>query len=144
MGVEGKAGLCIFMIICTYYDCRYKGIPVRILRMGLTISALYAACAVLQEHTLAARLILNLLPGGVMLSSSRLMKNKIGPADGMMVLSAGLVLLPGGLEVVLTVAFLLIFIWALLLLIWKKGNRYTQIPFAPFLLAAQFFLWTGN
>ena len=116
--------LCGYLGICSCYDCRYRRIPLWLLRLGIGMGFLYAAVMLLTGRIVWQMALAGAAPGTVMLLYSRLSQEKLGWADGLMVL----------------VACFFTFLAALLLLLSGKGSKSTKIPFAPFFLAAVLIL----
>ena len=81
------------------------------------------------------------LPGGVILSFSYQPEGKLGLGDGLLVMPAGLMQQWQRCTAEIIGACLLTFFLAAGLLISRKGNRNTRIPFAPFFLAAVVLVW---
>lgn len=133
--------LCGYLGICSCYDCRYRRIPLWLLRLGIGIGGLYAAVMLIAGQTAWQTVLAGAAPGAVMLLYSRLSQEKLGWADGLMVIPAGLMQRwERCTEEVLAACFLTFFA-AMGLLLAGKGTRNTKIPFAPFFLASVLILW---
>ena len=80
------------------------------------------------------------VPGLVFFALSRITGGAIGSGDALILLLAGI--LTGWRQVLLlcTAAFFLAVIPALILLLRRRGNKKTELPFLPFLLAGEFLL----
>lgn len=77
---------------------------------------------------------IGLLPGLLMLLLGRASREAVGYGDGLVVLVLGLYTgLWAGIEV-LFLSFFFSALWAIILLIFRKGRRDTAFPFVPFLL----------
>ena len=133
--------LCGYLGICSCYDCRYRRIPVWLLRLGIGIGGLYAMVMLLAERTAWQTVLAGAAPGAVMLLYSRLSQEKLGWADGLMVIPAGFLQQWERCTAEVLAACFLTFLAAVGLLLARKGNKNTKIPFAPFFLAAVLILW---
>lgn len=76
-----------------------------------------------------------------MLLLCHITEGKLGSADGMMVIPIGLMHQWQRCTAEVIGACLLTFFLAAVLIISRKGNRNTQIPFAPFLCTAVVLVW---
>lgn len=132
--------LCGYLGICSCYDCRYRRIPLWLLRLGIGMGFLYAAVMLLTGRIVWQMALAGAAPGTVMLLYSRLSQEKLGWADGLMVLAAGLVQQWERCTAEVLAACFFTFLAALLLLLSGKGSKSTKIPFAPFFLAAVLIL----
>ncbi|MGN0415289.1 MAG: hypothetical protein ACI4FX_07345 [Agathobacter sp.] len=80
--------------------------------------------------------ILRFLPGSITLLLAWLTKESIGYGDALVLLCMGCFLPTVQILNLCMCALTMSGIWALFLLLVRKKNRKTQIPFVPFLLAA--------
>lgn len=123
----------LFLAFCTLCDLRSMQIPLA----GLVIFGLVIVGIGIINGTLFQQLgFLQLIPGAVFLLISLLGKQSVGYGDGMVILLLGILL---GISRCVAVIFMgLIFcsIVSIFILLLKKGNRRTKLPFMPFLLAA--------
>ena len=142
--MAGNVILCGYLGICSFHDCRTGTVPVRLLYLGFFIGGIYAGIGLCAGWFSWKWILPAVLPGIMMVAYGRLTGGKLGEADGMMVIPAGLL---QGWErctaEVITACFLTC-LYAMLLLLTGKGTRHTRIPFAPFLLAAMLLLWTAG
>ncbi len=124
---------CIgFLGICAVYDYRTKTIPIWL----FWIFGLLAVGFHLWQGSLVSVSLLWSVGPGLALWIIGKCTEKIGEGDGLMLLVLGLYM--GTLDSIR------VFFWALMvvaavsigLLIGKKGNLRTEIPFAPFLLVS--------
>lgn len=133
--------VCGFLGICSIHDCRTRKIPCWLLGTGLVL----AVCCCLSEVAAGGLgwgdFLSGLIPGAVMLLYSRMTEDKMGTADGLMALPVGLLHQWQLCAAEIFTACLLTFAVAVYLLVSRKGTRSTQIPFAPFFLAAVVFFW---
>nr|WP_308624934.1 hypothetical protein [uncultured Eisenbergiella sp.] len=133
--------LCSFLGICSCYDLKLKKIPGWLLYTGILLGALYWGILKVSGQAGWLALPAGLLPGSMMLLYSYITEGKLGTADGLLVLPAGLIQQWQRCTAEIMAACLLIFLLAAGLLISRKGNRDTRIPFAPFFLAAVVLVW---
>lgn len=136
--------LCGYLGICSCYDCKTKRIPGWLLGTGLVAGLIYAFVLLCTGEIAWQDMLAGAAPGAVMLVYGRATDKKLGTADGLMAIPAGLMQQWERCTAELMAACLFTFFFALVLLLTKKGNRDTQIPFAPFFLAAVAVLWMGD
>ncbi len=74
-----------------------------------------------------------LLPGCVFLLLAFVTREQIGYGDGMILTIIGILYPIWRVMVVTGIALLIISVMSIVLLVLKKGNRYTRLPFVPFL-----------
>ena len=77
--------------------------------------------------------LLGVLVGVVALLFARISRQTMGYGDGLVLCNLGITLGLGACLRVLFVGFITGGVWALLLLIGKKANRKSRLPFVPFL-----------
>lgn len=131
------------LAVSCIYDIKNKRIPVWILLTG----GVLALIGLLVEGFLlgwAGALVsggIALLPGAGLLALSFLTEKKVGVGDGLLLMVIGLA--EGGEKVLLVfgTGLFLQSLVAVVLLLLKKAKKQTQIPFAPFLLAARMMLF---
>ena len=70
--------LCGYLGICSCYDCRYRRIPLWLLRLGIGIGGLYAAVLLFSGQIAWQAALTGAAPGAVMLLYSRLSQEKKG------------------------------------------------------------------
>ena len=83
--------LCGYLGICSCFDCRKRQIPIWLLRLGVGAGMAYALFLLAAGRAGWQTVLAGAAPGTVMLLYSRLSQGKLGWADGLMVLPAGLV-----------------------------------------------------
>lgn len=125
--------ILIFFIIFTFYDIKTKQIP-------LTLILLYGFIAIVVNFINGDfsnwDFIIRLMPGLILLLTALITNESIGYGDGLIITITGLKL---DIQITVTfilIAFLLSTITSVFLLITKKGNRQTKLPFMPYLLMA--------
>lgn len=133
--------LCGYLGICSCYDCRDRRIPLWLLRMGIGMGILYAGIMLFTGRAVWQTVLTGALPGAAMLFYSRMSQEKLGWADGLMVIPAGLIQQWERCTAEVLTACFLIFLVAVGLLLSGKGNKNTRLPFAPFFLSAVAILW---
>ncbi|MCD7957233.1 MAG: prepilin peptidase [Lachnospiraceae bacterium] len=120
------------LLICAYTDIRKGGI------YKIVIVVYLAAALLLHLITGDGFLpssVIGLLPGVFCLAVSFLTGQEIGCGDAFLIMSCGFSLGFQKSLAVLYAAFLCVGLWALGLVLFAKGKRKTEIPFAPFMLA---------
>lgn len=131
----------LFELFCTVTDCARRKIDGRVLLAGAAGGLLHTA----RQLGTGARdwydILPALLPGLLLLGLSFLTEEKIGRGDGDMVLILGLLTDRRICAAVLLTACLLAAAFAGAGLLFRRLRRDSRIPFAPFLLAANLFLW---
>lgn len=119
----------IFMLILTVMDIRKKEISVLLLLIFGATVVFYVAVKGERE---ALSVIYSLIPGAFLLALSLCTRESIGYGDGWTMLVLGLLL---GLWECLAVVFVgLVFsaIFSLVLLVLRRVNGKTRLPFLPF------------
>lgn len=119
----------IFLVICAVYDLKTKTIPVWLLIL-FALSGFIPTIRNLEEPFWLA-----FLPGAVLLAIGYCTKESIGFGDGVIVLILGLFT---GYRLCLSsviAGFVLTAVFSAALLICKKANRKSRVPYIPFLTA---------
>lgn len=138
----GKIGVIILLTVGSLFDIRWKRIPTALLMAGGVWAVVCITSQFLQEGvgvTLGAALF-SVLPGAALLLISLVTEKKVGSGDGLILILLGLF---EGVECAVPIFCLGLFLQSLLavgLLILKKADKQTCIPFLPFLLAARLLL----
>lgn len=123
----------ILLLVGSIYDLRYYSLPVWILVMSGLGGVAGILFALLGEKGSIAEVGLALLPGIGAILLAYVTKEQIGYGDGLLLLSIGGCL---GMEQVMTavtVAMAGACVISILLLVCRKVNRGSRIPFVPFL-----------
>ncbi|HKM34270.1 MAG TPA: prepilin peptidase [Lachnospiraceae bacterium] len=139
-----EIGMSILLVAgCCYFDLKYKRIPV-----ALLVTAGIVSLADLIMHGVLGSLpniflsrIIGMIPGTLLLLLSRLTKEKIGQGDGILLIILGLFMGFDGILVILCIGLFLQSLLACFLLIIKKADIQTKIPFVPFLLAGNIMVF---
>ena len=139
-------GTMLYLIILSVLDIREKKVPVIPLAGGM----LFALAVGMTEATeggmkcmeIAGGMILGILPGGFMLGMAYF-SGKAGYGDGVLLIIMGI--LNGYLAgiILLCMSLFILSAFSVCLLILRKADRHTSIPYIPFLTIAyicyQFF-----
>lgn len=131
------AMLLVFLGLAAYFDCRLKRIPWSVLGMGAIFMIL---CNILQWKEFKMGILLSVLPGMFLLMLAWFTKESIGYGDGISVLLLGGMAGLRNCIWVLCISLLLLSLVGLVLLVIKRVDRKTKIPYLPFLLAAESIL----
>jgi len=113
------------------YDMKYKKIPVAGLVVFGVVVLIYCLCIGTGLYSMLSGLV----PGAVVLLVSLCTKESIGTGDGLMLLVLGMFC---GFRTILSVlgtALVFTAFTAMLLLIFRRAGRKTELPFLPFLFA---------
>ncbi len=135
-----EVGMWALLTLASIYDISRKKIPVLLLTLG----AIGGILLLLLQKVEMAEWALCMLPGLGILFAGFITKQKIGYGDGALILALGL--MEGGRRCTmgLLLALFLSSLVGITLLILKRANLKTQIPFAPFLLLAHVLLKVGE
>ena len=135
----GTIGVFAVLIGSSIYDVRQKTIPWWILGAGSMWAVINSVFLVGQTGVLPAlqAVVVGILPGAALLLLGFLTEKKVGYGDGLLLVIIGI--LEGGKAVLFTfcIGLFLQSVLAVVLVIIKKADKQTKIPFAPFLLAAR-------
>lgn len=133
MMVISRAVMVIFLGICSWMDIRKRSIYVWIIAMFGIIGAVLG---ILCKPISCINIMAGIVVGVATMLVSRWSKGGIGMGDGMVLCITGIYL--GGYKnlSLLLAALILAACWSVGILVLKKGNRKTKIPFLPFLLTA--------
>lgn len=123
----------LFLGIASYYDIRYRKIPAKFILSALAVSVCHMC---LIHRQMLWIYIVGAAVGAIMLIIGRLTAEGIGYGDGMAFVITGFLL--GGRDNVLLLCVSLMFsaLYGVCLLVCRKGNRKTAVPFFPFMLTA--------
>lgn len=132
-----EISMLIIMTIMSYFDIRWKRIPI----WGLLLLAGFGLLNPLLEGKPLWEVAYSLLPGvGCLILAW--VSHQIGVGDGMLILAVGLFYGTKDCFLILTIGLFLCFFLALVLLLFKKASRNTKLPFFPF-LEGGLLLWRG-
>lgn len=131
-------GVFMMLTVSSVFDIRKKIIPIQVLVVGgiwavicLTISVARNGAEVLTGA------LPGLLPGAGLMVLGFLTQQKVGYGDGILLMIMGL--MEGGRIVLLTfcIGLFLQSILAVILVLIRRADKQTKIPFVPFLLTAR-------
>lgn len=131
------------LAVSSIYDLKWKKVPAAILGAGI-ILGVFSVFFRMTENGIwktAAEVIPAVIPGLFLLMLSVLTEKKVGAGDGIILLILGVL---EGIEKVILVFCAGLFLQSLFavgLLLAKKANKQTCIPFIPFLMAARILLY---
>lgn len=124
----------LLMLIASISDIKKKEIPVFLLG-GAGVLALLEFVLAIVFGSFAAEDIMSLMPGALMILISIISRGELGLADGIMMMSLGPVFGLDRAVLGLMTALFFSCIYSIGILVLKKGNRKTRLPFIPFLTA---------
>lgn len=119
------AGLALFLLSIS--DIRKKKVPA----WTLIVFIVTGICRQIIFVRDCQELMIAVLPGLTLLGVSKLSEEQIGYGDGLLALGLGMLLGSRNVLFVLCFAFIFSFFLAVVLLVSKKGNRKSRIPFFP-------------
>lgn len=120
------------LIIQSYWDIRYKEIPILVTIFGGFLGII---CSVLRERA-PGDLMEAVIPGLFCLLIGKITRQALGYGDGFLLCAMGMYVSCGTLLSILMTACIAAGIVALALLVFGKKHGKDQIPFVPFLLLA--------
>ena len=124
----------VILLMASISDFKRKEIPVFFLG-GAGALALLSMVLSIVSGSFTTVDVISLVPGALMILISIFTRGELGLADGIMVMSLGPVF---GLDkslLGLIASLFLSCIFSIGILVLKKGNRKTRLPFIPFLAA---------
>lgn len=125
----------IYLIIGSILDIRSKVLPRRYLLSGAALALGLAGYQGIQSGTGAAWNLLGALPGVLLLALAWITQEQIGSGDGICVMIVGALIGTPLIYLVLMTAFLFSSICAAGLLVTRRGNKNSRMPWLPFLAA---------
>jgi leader peptidase (prepilin peptidase)/N-methyltransferase len=133
MEILTNVTILLFLASCAYFDLKSKQIPLLLLyAFGLIIGGICWWNGYFNE----GGFFLRIMPGALFIIIAFVTKQALGYGDGAVILLLGLLLDFKTILTFLVIALLFSAIVSLLLLLFKKGNAQTKLPFLPFLLSA--------
>ena len=126
------AGLFFYLTAAAVTDIRKREVSIR---TAGAAAVLAAVLHIMAEETGLCVWLSGLIPGILVLLTGRATKEAIGYGDGIAILICGLFLGVRGCMGSVISGLFLTFPVSLILLIRKKADRKSRIPFLPFLLA---------
>lgn len=133
--------ILMFLGVSTYFDFRWRRIPVWVLGMGVIF---LCVSMIVQGEKPGLAYLISLIPGAFMIMLSFITKENIGYADGISVLILGGMAGIRNCIWVMCISLMMISLVGLCLIALKRANRKTRIPYVPFVFAAQALLLIGT
>lgn len=131
----------LFLIFCTVFDLRTKKIPLSVLVVfGMIILGMTGINGTLVHRGIYWQLI----PGAVFLLIAFVTRQAVGYGDGIVILLVGILLGISRCLSMVCLGLVLCSAVSLGILLLKKGNRQTKLPFTPFLLVAEGVILLGR
>ena len=136
------AGTMVLLGIGSFFDIKWKKIPTALPAAGAIWGAVCVLVGISQKGVgeVLSEALFSVLPGIALILLSFVTEKKVGAGDGLILVLLGLY---EGAGIAVSVFCLGLFLQSLLavgLLLLKKADRQTCIPFLPFLLAAR-LIW---
>ena len=131
--------LLLFLLINAWHDLKDRIIVPRI---SLWFGAAGIVWHLLQPGPGVLETLAGILPGLVLFSVSVVFPEELGRGDGYVLMACGIWLGAADTMELLITAFILAGAVSLLLLLFRRANRRTSLPFIPFLLAARLLSFT--
>lgn len=129
----------ILLIIASISDMKKRRISHRVLLIfGALIIPVFFINGYTEDMQALLRGLIGLLPGVLFLLLGKLTRESVGYGDGYMICIIGMYLGLKKTVVLVFIALFLISISSILLLLLRKVNRKSELPFVPALLAAFF------
>ncbi len=132
MMIVRYAGLLVYLAAAAVTDIRKKEVSVKAAGIAAVLAVTLRIAA--GEKDLFSWMA-GLLPGILVLLVGKVTKEAVGYGDGIAILVCGLFLGAGGCTGCVIIGLFLTFPVSLVLLVWKKADRKSRMPFLPFLLA---------
>lgn len=123
-----------FLGVAACFDWKWKRIPWSVQGMGVIF---VIVTMIMQRDRSAAEWILAAMPGMVLLMLAWVTRENIGYGDGVSVLLLGGITGLRNCIAALCLSMLLLSLAGIVLLVLKRADRKTRIPYLPFLFAAE-------
>ncbi|MBQ8626442.1 MAG: prepilin peptidase [Agathobacter sp.] len=123
------------LLIQSYWDMRYKEIPIIVTIVGGMIGCIGSVV----QQRVPIDVLCAMIPGIVCLILGKVTRQAIGYGDGFLLCAMGMYVSCEGLLAILMNACIFAGVVALALLVFRRKKGKDQIPFVPFLLAASIF-----
>ena len=131
-------------MVGSIYDWKYRSVPVWILIVGGLGGMAGILCTLVGTYGRSTEVWLALLPGAMALLLAYITREQIGYGDGVLLLIMGGCLGSYKVIVALLVAIAGSGVVSMLLLICRKAERSSRIPFVPFLCMGSFVTMLGG
>lgn len=138
-------GAIIWLAVCSIFDIRMRKIPVWLLIVGLVWAIfceavrLSALVPLGQDNVWqeVCKAFISLLPGIFFVAASFLTEGKIGNGDGLILGTLGFMEGFGPVLFTCGIGLFLQSLVAVVLVIGKRADKQTKLPFVPFLFVAR-------
>ena len=124
-----------YLAALSVIDAKRREIPVWILIAGSLGAGAFAVWRVMIGGVSLEGLLFGAVPGMILLALAALTKGT-GFGDGIVMLQMSLLLLLERVVFAFSISLILMGVFSILLLVLKKGNKDTRLPYLP-------FLWVG-
>lgn len=136
-------GVMLLLVLCSFFDIKWKKIPLWAFLAGgvWALASVVISCVVQGSvmqvigGTLAAT-----LPGIIFLILSFLTEKKVGYGDGILLIILGVLEGLKNVSFICCIGLFLQSLVAVVLVMLRKADKQTCIPFIPFLLTAKIIL----
>ena len=133
--------ILVFLGVSTYFDFRWKSIPIWVQGMGVIF---LCTSIIIEGQKLNWNHIFSLMPGMFLLTLSFVTRENIGYGDGISVLILGGMIGVKNCIWVLCISLMMMSFVGIVLMVTKRANRKTRIPYIPFMFVAESFLLMGT
>lgn len=131
----------LYLLFGAYEDKKTKKIKNWYLWLGAMLGIVLKIRDFTLENLVLYEWILSLFPGIIFLLLARKENEKVGEGDGWILIVLGSCLSGKQFLSLFYLSILLSAMYSFLLLLIKKANRKTQIPYLPFLWLSDLILW---
>ena len=133
------------LVVCSVYDLKYRKIPLWIIGIAFFLVAIEVAGGFVFGLPLKSgkEYVCAVLPGVFMLFLAYFSKEQVGFGDGILLIVIGLLTDFEQAIWVLCVGLFMQSLIAVVLVILKKANKQSLIPFVPFMLVAEVVFLCG-
>ncbi len=123
----------LLLMAAALRDFRCKSIDIRYPLGGCVLSLLFLCIQFHGDFRELGYMLLSAIPGIMMLIMSKFTNDGIGIGDGLMAISIAPIFGFPGIVVAIMISFMLSAVICVVLLLLKKVNAKTTLPFLPFL-----------
>lgn len=131
----------LYLFWGTWQDIKERKIGNIYLAVGAVGGLVFCMLKILTEKFSFEERIMAWIPAVIFLVFAKLLEEKIGVGDGLLLWILGNYYSIGELWFLLRISFVLLLIFSILLLSSKKAFKGCQIPFLPFLWTAHTLWW---
>lgn len=124
--------LFLWLLVMSLFDIRYRKVPVWLLMTGGVAVAIVGIYGCVSGERGLAEFLLGMIPGLFLLLLAAGTR-KAGWADGIVLIYLGSVMGLGQCIAAAMLSLVMISVWSILLLIMRKADKGTRIPYVPFL-----------